>query len=542
MDVVLPRRAFILAVAALTAVAVLPPAIADAQEADGRLEVGAAKISIEPRPDDYGGTWEKEGCATLGDDVAEGLDHVADFRLTWNENSNCIYMGGYGIGPTNPITSWDTEYGLWVRTVAISNGDNMVVLSVIDGAYWLGDLNNMCDGCGGFELAESLADEHDGLDPAGFLLHATHSHTSPDFIGAWGGVPQWYMAQVEDAIRGSVREAVEGLRPAEIEFGDELTREFNRERRNWYRSAETETLSWLRAHDAATDETIATLGVYAGHPTSMDESTGMAHPDWVGAFEKRLEDRFGGVGLHFMSGLGNMSFAGSLEGGVGLADAIPEPGRSPRFATANIGAARDAWTQPVTNAVLTVLSAGQFFDRAVEVGTFNSLVQKGSDSRPCVSASTFGISTQVSAFHVGPLVFTAGPGELFSNVTNTFHEKSPGAATFPIAIANDGLGYIIQSFEFDPAAQQGLGFLGTNIVEYEDAYALDLCFGDEVVERTLGLMAAMEVDPAPAAPAAPGDDGGDTGGGSKPTPTTGGGIAVVVLLVASLFAVARGKR
>lgn len=542
MDVLLPRRAVLLVSAVAVGLAVMAPALtADAQEPGGSLEVGAAKISIEPRPDDYGGTWETEGCATLGDDAAAGLDHVPDFRLTWNENSNCLYMGGYGIGPMNPITSWDQEYGLWVRTVAISNGDEMVVLSVIDGAYWLGDLNNMCDGCGGFELAESLADEYDELDPAGFILHATHSHTSPDFIGAWGGVPPWYFEQVEDAIRDSVRQAVEGMVPAEIEFGEELTREFNRERRNWYRSAETETVSWLRAHDATTDKTIATLAVYAGHPTSMDESTGIAHPDWVGAFEKRLEERFGGVGLHFMSGLGNMSFAGSLEGGVGLANAIPDPGESPRFATANIGAARDVWTQPASNAALIALGVGQFFDRPIDVGVFSSNVAKGDDARPCISASPLGMETQVSAFHVGPLVFTGGPGELFSNITNTFHEKSPGAATFPIAIANDGLGYIIQSFEFDRGAQQAVGFAGTNLFEYEDAYGIDPCFGDEVVERTLALMAAMEVDPAPAPPAGPGGGGG-AGGGSKPTPTTGGGVAVVVLLVASLFAVARGKR
>jgi len=531
------RPARVLVLALLTVAMLVPSSPTTAQEG-GRLEVGAAKISIEPRPDDYGGTWEIEGCATLGDDALASLDHVPDFRLSWNENSNCIYMGGYGIGPMNPITSWDDEYGLWVRTIVMSNGAEMVALSVIDGAYYLGDLNNMCDSCGGFELAATLADTHDGLAPEGFIIQATHSHTSPDFIGAWGGVPGWYFEQVEDAVLDSVAQAVESMRPAEIEFGEVLARPFNRERRNWYRSAESETVSWLRAHDSATDEVIATLGNYAGHPTSMDESTGIAHADWVGAFEKRLEERFGGVGLLFNSGLGNMSFAGSLDGGVGLANVIPEPGASPRFEAATISATRDQWTQPVTNTVLTGLGVGGFFDRPIEVGAFSSTVQKGDESRPCASASPLGIATQVSAFHVGPLVFTGGPGELFSNITNTFREKSPGAVTFPLAIANDGLGYIIQSFEFDLPAQQGVGFAGLDIVEYEDAYAIDQCFGDEVVERTLALMAAMEVDPAPAAP----DGGAGSGGGSKPTPVTGGGLAILVLAVASLFAMGRSKR
>ncbi|MDX1510234.1 MAG: hypothetical protein R3249_02715 [Nitriliruptorales bacterium] len=539
MDRPTPRRARAL-VLTVAVIALLLPTMPSTAQNDGNLLVGAAKISIEPRPDDYGGVWETEGCATLGDDALAGVEHVPDFRFSWNENSNCIYMGGYGIGPMNPITSWDTEYGLWVRTLAMSNGEQIVVLSVIDGAYYIGDLNNMCETCGALVLAETLAEEHDGLAPEGFLLQATHSHTSPDFIGAWGGIPNWYFQQVEDAIRGSVADAIEGLRPAEIEFGEQLARPFNRERRNYYRSAESETLAWLRAKDVASGETIATLGNYAGHPTSMDESTGMAHADWPGAFEKRVEERFGGVGLLFNSGIGNMSFSGSLEGGVGLADAIPDPGVSPRFASASIGAARDQWTQPWTNAGLGVLAEAQFFDRPLEEGLFESFVQKHDEARPCVSVSTIGVATQVSAFHVGPLVFTAGPGELFSNITNTFREKSPGAVTFTNSIANDGLGYLIQSFEFDRGAQQGVGFAGTDLFEYEDAYGLDPCFGDEVVERTLALMAGFEVDPAPARPA-PGT-GGVGGEGTKPTPVTGGGVAVLVLATAALFAMGRAKR
>lgn len=47
-------------------------------------------------------------------------------------------MGGFGIGPMNPITSWDQEYGLYVRTFAVSDGDDTLVLTVIDaeGYFW----------------------------------------------------------------------------------------------------------------------------------------------------------------------------------------------------------------------------------------------------------------------------------------------------------------------------------------------------------------------------------------------------------------------
>ena len=60
----------------------------------------------------------------------------------------------------------------------------------------------------------------------------------------------------------------------------------------------------------------------------------------------------------------------------------------------------------------------------------------------------------------------------------------------PLAQANDALGYIPQSFELNPVGQQGLGFVagGYLIVNYEDSYAIDRCFGDMALETTLDLL------------------------------------------------------
>jgi hypothetical protein len=88
---------------------------------------------------------------------------------------------------------------------------------------------------------------------------------------------------------------------------------------------------------------------------------------------------------------------------------------------------------------------------------------------------------------------TAGPGELFSNLTNTLKERSGAAVTVPLSQINDALGYIVQSFELDRPSQQGLGFAadGHLFVDYEDSYAIDACFGDAVLEATLGLLDAL---------------------------------------------------
>ena len=452
----------------------------------GQFLVGAAKVSIEPNPTKFGGTWEKSGCATLEEDAGlETLTHVPDFRIAWPEKPNCLYMGGYGIGPMNPITGWDKTYGLWVRALVISDGTHELVLAVIDGTSYFGEYNKMCKNCGADDLARDIGAKW-GIDPAGFMIASTHSHTAPDFIGGWGGVPRWYNQQVVQAFHAAVGGAMSRLQPAYIGAGEVLDRRFNGERRDFYRSAEDNTISWLRAVSAADGSTIATLGAFAAHPVTADEGAGIANADFPGPFNKRLEERFGGVGLFFQTGLGNMSPRGSTEEmGNGLAALIPTVGT--RVVGNAVSVKKTYWVQPTTNLPLGSLGAGGFFDRKFTPGP--AIVQEGkhADLRKCRSVSALGVNTSVAAARVGNLRFTGAPGETFSNLANTIEEKSPWVA-FPLAQVNDGLGYIMQEFETDHVGRQGVGFVGDPLAEYEDAYSIDHCFGDAVLEKTLAIL------------------------------------------------------
>jgi hypothetical protein len=90
------------------------------------------------------------------------------------------------------------------------------------------------------------------------------------------------------------------------------------------------------------------------------------------------------------------------------------------------------------------------------------------------------------------LLITGGPGELFSNYSNTIKEKSLGSITFPLSLVNDGLGYIMQSVETDHVARQAVGFVNGPLSEYEDAYSIDACFGDHALEQTLATIRALQ--------------------------------------------------
>lgn len=492
----------------------------------GQLLAGAAKVSIEP--DTSGGqVWvrDKAKCTPLTSGNLQGtVDHAPDFKLKWVENSNCIYMGGFGIGPSQPVLTWDKTYGLWSRSAAFVRDGKAIVLTILDAEGWFGAYNNMCGAtpCGAHDLAAQLATET-GLDAASFVFASTHAHSAMDFIGGWGGVPTWYMEQVARAMKTSALQALGlepcpanqdpqnpsciALRPATLEAGDVLARGMNGERRVSYRSAEDPTLNWIRAK--TTDEvpaTITTVGTFAAHPTSFGGSWEEANADWPGQFAKKVETRFGGIGMVFNAGLGNMSARGNDHGSMGTALGEVVPASGTAVADPIVNAKREFWDQPVTNIPLGALGGAGFFDRTFG-GPAAVTVAKGGWPRvrideenpeesdpgwivPCASASAISVKVSVTAARIGNVFITAAPGEVFANFSNTLEERS-GLTTLAIGQANDALGYMPQSFETDDKARQGGGFLGAGVFEYEDAYSIDRCFGDKALETTIALLGQL---------------------------------------------------
>ncbi len=278
--------------------------------APGTVLAGAAKISLEPRPEDYpGAVWEKtnDACSTFSTSGLPSLDHAATAGSPWPENPNCIYMGGFGLGPENPITEWDDldhpegcepgeprepgepenlfrGCGIWVRTFAVKGPNaKTFTMTIIDAEGYLWDYKEKCDDCGIKQITADLAAEEGlGLEKEGIVIGSTHTHSGPEYLGGWGFVPDWYMQQTVTAIKDSIRQAVANMEPARIEVGEELARQYNNERRDTYRSAEEQELTWLRAvtaHPPGNPTTIATIGAYAGHPTSFGTNGGRASAD-----------------------------------------------------------------------------------------------------------------------------------------------------------------------------------------------------------------------------------------------------------------------
>lgn len=473
---------------------------------------GAARVDLEPVPPE-GRTWrtDRADCELTDPSVLGRVPGSLESLLSrqgtpWPVGEDCLYLGGYGFGPMNPMTSVDDDLGLSARAVSIgsADGDTLVVVSV-DAIGWPYERVHTCLECGAKAIGERLGEEL-GIDPAGIWIHGTHSHTSPDAMGVWGGVPEWYLQQMTTGIEDAIRTAVTGAHPVVLERAEVIAREHNRERRSTYASSEEAHLGVLRAlavtddgrfvvDGGGTPQVVATLGAYAAHPTTRDAGSGVAHPDWAGVFERAVDARDGGRTVQVQTGLGNLSTRGGTDMGSALADRVPQPGQGTLLRDATVRVAGTEVLHPVSNLPLTALGVPGFIDR--EFTMRPSTARAGTDEAPCVSAGPASVRTPLAAARIGDEVsLTAAPGELFSNLSNTLKENSGTVLTLPLSQINDALGYIIQSFELDRISTQGLGFLadGAIFVDYEDSYAIDACFGDVVLEESLTLLDGLAAD------------------------------------------------
>lgn len=556
---------------------------------EGTYLVGAARASLSPAPEAFGGeTWRREGCAVaegepdfdtfppespelhpeaLTDDLThmlpdpssppgkDGVVDLVDEIRSWPATPpDCVYLGGFGIGPLR-YAERVGDGGVWMRAMAISNGEKTFVYGIADTVGWFAEYDTtICDDCGIRDVRERLAGElGGGVDVAGVVIGSTHTHAGADTYGGWGGIPDWYRAQLRDAAVAAAKQAVANLRPATLDVGEAQLRQGNNERRDTYYSTVDTGATWIQARELPVEvceptgtthpgqgkgkglpgeepvcheeaPVIATLATYAAHPTIVGDS--ILHADWPGAAARRFEAVYGGgVGLMFEGGLGNASVSTRGSGsdeqraeatGIAIADEIAaDIGNRPQRVVSNdMAAAVTDITHPAlaSNPGLVTLASVGLFDRAFAPGSDGvgppavyhwskegELSTAGEDNDPepdgaflrgCTSSGP-SIVTTAGAHRIGDVVVAFTPGEIFSNIAEVVKERADGTAmTMVFGQTNDALGYIIQSFEFDETGNAVTEY-GTTTGEYEEVFAIDRCFGDHVLETLLESTAAL---------------------------------------------------
>ena len=481
----------------------------------GTFLVGADATSFNPAPQLYGGAWQTDGCT----EIEEG--HIDQTHLLPGDghgwplaSKDCIYLGGFGIGPTRAAHSVDNG-GVWVRSVAISNGVKTVIWQIIDATGYFYVYNPQdCDGCGIYDVKQRISADT-GIPADNVSVGSTHTHAGPDLYGGWGGVPKWYSAQIRDSIIVSAKQALLKMRKAQIVIGEAPLRTFNNEGRDSYYSAADYQATWLQARAVPAGPVIATVANYGAHPTIVGGP--VLHADWPGAAARRWEARFGGVGILFQGGLGNTSVrrlpgkdeaAEAENTGIGFADAIVADIRAggATLSTNDVAAAVEVISHPVTNPALFVGGVLNLFSRDFlptgpggdVPGVYHWSKAGGPDPanqdpgepayiRGCETAQALQLKTIVAGHRIGNALVLFAPGEIFSNIALVAKSKSAHSAlTFVFGQMNDSLGYIIQSFEYDTQGNVVTEH-GTMTGEYNETFAVDRCFGDHVMQTMLDV-------------------------------------------------------
>lgn len=509
----------------------------------GTFLVGASRANLFPEPALFGGqTWQTEGCTDLDGPVidfehlppiAPGNIKPSDF-VGWPAASpDCIYLGGFGLGPVRPATRVGNG-GVWVRSIAISNGQETFVYQIADLVGWFARYDQdvcLTNDCGILDVRQRVAAQT-GIDLGDVIIASTHSHATADTYGGWGGIPDWYRNQIRDTAVASAKQAIANMEPAQISVGEVHLRDMNNERRDTYYSTADTGASWLQAitlssggrgKKAGAPSVIATWGTFAAHPTIVSES--ILHADWPGAAARRFEANYGGVGLIFEGGLGNVSVSGlgganqeerAENTGIAIAGGlISDIAGNPRRLLSNeMTPAAKAITHPATtNPALVTLSSAGLFDREFEPltpgagppcsyfwskrGEASSCPGEDNDPqidpellRGCFSEGP-SVITAEGAHRIDEFVVAFAPGEIFSNISEVTKERGDQTiVTMVLGQANDALGYIIQNFEYDLQGNVvGEYVAGTG--EYEEVFSIDRCFGDHVLETMLEATADL---------------------------------------------------
>jgi hypothetical protein len=428
-----------------------------------------------------------------------------------------IGRGGQGQAVNERIKARAIVFGDGNETIAIANIETQGMFAAYeDGPYGLHD------------MAEQVAKDIHGLPADHILIASDHTHSGPDTIGAWGGVPEAYLKYIKEQTVKAIEAAYADRRLADVRAGHSDASDLV------YNQACSEALNQSKTPDypgpdacatpgkdgffrvvQATDangQVIATYTAYAAHATAGGGNG--VHGDWPQFLSDRMSTAFGGVGIAMEGANGGTqpcrtacAFTDPKNPGYNVGDrktalmlnymahvddalSRTQPVRGP------VTAAQGAIREPITGPAVTALfMAGQH-------GGARLL---RSHESPWVVGQT--IRTITSALRVGGVLFSGTPGEGFPAIGEGVRSSVIGAQeVIQLGLANDQLGYLIAPVSYVPVIA-GEVAVNDNII-----FNVSPTIGDHVMCSDISLALAIGFrgeSPATCAPYDAADAAGD---------------------------------
>ena len=397
-----------------------------------------------------------------------------------------INLGGFGlgdgsspisqaIGPGNTGEFQGDHIGARAVVVQDQTTGTAIAMATVETQGMFAAYENDPD-AGLIAIAERVAADIPGLPASNILISNDHTHSGPDAIGAWGFIPHDYLAFIADQIVAAIEDAYASRRAATIVAGADdapdliynmaCTEALNQDETSNFPNNICDPFeegkdSWLRAfqaRDVGTGAVITTVASYAAHAT-LGGGSGV-HGDWPQFLSEALTAAYGGVGIAFEGTNGRIqpcrprcSFTDPSKPGYDIAD------RRTAYSTMlmyHVGKAL-AGAQEVAG---PVAAAKAFIRHDAENPLLLALLLRGEAAGAPIQRSRRApwlvgnvITTVVSAFRIGDLLFNGSPGEPYPNIAAGVSEATnvPPMRHWTFALTDDQIGYLIAPAEGYPA-------------------------------------------------------------------------------------------
>ena len=441
--------------------------------AEGGLSTGEATTSIDPTTAGPDPGTTTTGDTTTGDtttgDTTTGTPlehfllgmHVEDVSpspafLAGKD----VYMGAYG-APYTRGPAQGVHDPIFVRSFAIEGNGGGLVMSIVD----LPGMGNEITR----EVRKQVAAKT-GLSEAQILVGTTHSHSAPDFMGLWGGVPGGYRDFLVATVTKSMSAAWATRAPGILKVATDKAPANNR--RGWGFTDDDMTV--LDAFDLESQR-IGTVIVFAAHPVVLGEDNKLISCDYPGYFVKDLEATLGAPVALFNGTLGDATpkvpdgdypddFARAAAYGQLLSGIAADLTATAAEVEPELEFGHVEWMQTVDNVLFkaAALLGILMFDFEM-----NGLDQK--------------VTTQATYFRLGSAIQgVAFPGEPLTRLGLAIKEHMQAPHKLILGNTGDALGYFVPSDEWQTGKNDN----------YEESVSMGKTAGDTARDNITPLIDA----------------------------------------------------
>jgi hypothetical protein len=390
-----------------------------------------------------------------------------------------VNLGGFGLGDGRLFPDAVVGRGgraqtegerIRARAMVVDDGRATVAIADIETQGMFAAYQNGPWGLS--DMAARVARDIPALAADHIIIAADHTHSGPDTIGAWGGVPDSYLRFIADRTVAAIEQAYRERAFADLEAGQSeaadliynqsCTEALNQSAKPDYTGpsvcatpGKDGTVRVLQARTPG-GRTVVTYMAYAAHGTAGG-GQGLSG-DWPQFLSDAMAATYGGVGLAMEGAIGgtqpcrpSCGFTNPLNPGYRIRDrkaaivanymAHVRDGLSHAALVAGpVAAAQQDIREPITGpAVLALFTAGKYAGAEL----------LRSHQNPWVVGTT--IRTVVSSVRVGTVLFAGTPGEGFPAIGAGIRSAvDSNEMVVQLGLANDQLGYLISPVSYVP--------------------------------------------------------------------------------------------